>query len=120
MKKVILVCAILILMILSIDMITTVIAVNLGAIEQNWIAERIFELGSIGYIIALFSIAFIVLSVLIIADKLSSAVYKNLFNEEFDIDKRRYFILMFSFIYVLLDIGVIIHNILVILELILG
>ena len=80
-KKVVLSYFIIIFMVYILDLITTVIGLSLGGIENNPIASNIFNMNYFGSIIGIFIFISFMAALMLCLVELIYAVYKKLFKE---------------------------------------
>ena len=113
--RAILICWLLMLTIISFDLVTTIVAVEmLGATEQNSFAARLFDIGLLGYLISLLFYAFLFLYTLIIIGGIYRGLYFRITHKEMSISKEIVVYCLVASSYLLLDIVTITGNLIVI------
>jgi len=110
----IIICWLIMMIIFIIDLITTIIGINLGATERNFIARYLFTFGNIGYIFTLIFGAITILIIFYSIIIIITFLYKKMVGEELPENLKIFMCCLFTSIYVLLELNTIINNIYVI------
>lgn len=118
-KRAILICWLAMLTIISLDLVTTIIAIEmLGCGEMNPFASVLFEIGLIGYPLVLISYAMFFYIFLILLGGLYKYSYKKITNKKLSIESEIFGYCLIASVYVLMDFITILSNIMIIVQLI--
>ena len=117
--RAILICWLLMVTVLSFDLVTTIIGVEmLGAVEQNTFANRLFDMGLFGYPLSLACYAVFFLCTLLILGGIYRRLYYRITYKDMSISNEIVVYCIVASVYWLTDVVTIASNLIVIWELI--